>query len=86
VRVGPTTRPLPAVDLPVRGLVVYVYRVVEVREQMIGGRMSGSKLEELLNEHARQGWRLRAITSTEVKGRVGPKGVEGMLVTFERGE
>jgi hypothetical protein len=65
---------------------VYVYRVVEVRERMIGGKMSGQKLEDLLNEHARQGWRLRAITSTEVKGRVGPGGVEGMLVTFERAE
>ena len=65
---------------------MYVYRVVEVREKMLGGRMSGAKLEELLNEHARQGWRLKAITSTEVKGRLGPGGVEGMLVTFERGE
>jgi hypothetical protein len=71
---------------PLRELIVYVYRVVEVRERMIGGKMSGQKLEDLLNEHARQGWRLRAITSTEVKGRVGPGGVEGMLVTFERAE
>jgi len=65
---------------------VYVYRVVEVREKMIGGRMSATKLEKLLNEHAREGWRLRTITSTDVKGRVGPGGVEGMLVTFERPE
>jgi hypothetical protein len=61
----------------------YVYKVVEVREKMIGGKMSGDKLEKLLNDHAAQGWRLKAITSTEVKGRVGPGGVEGMLVTFE---
>ena len=60
------------------------YKVVEVREKMVGGKMSGSKLEDLLNEHSRQGWRLRTITSTEVKGRVGPGGVEGLLVTFER--
>ena len=51
-----------------------------------GGRMSGDKLQELLNEHARQGWRLRAITSTDIKGRIGPGGVEGLLVTFERDE
>lgn len=63
---------------------MYAYKVVEVREKMVGGKMSGSKLEGLLNEHAGQGWRLRAITSTEVKGRVGPGGVEGLLVTFER--
>ena len=48
--------------------------------------MSGQRLEDLLNEHAREGWRLKAITSTEVKGRVGPGGVEGVLVTFERVE
>ena len=62
----------------------YAYKVVEVREKMIGGKMSGEKLEKLLNEHAAQGWRLKAITSAEIKGRVGPGGVEGLLVTFER--
>ena len=46
--------------------------------------MSAGKLEDLLNEHARQGWRLRTITSADVKGRLGPGGVEGLLVTFER--
>ena len=62
----------------------FEYRVVEVREKLIGGKMSGDKLEKLLNDNAREGWQLRAITSTEVKGRVGPGGVEGLLVTFER--
>jgi Domain of unknown function (DUF4177) len=62
----------------------YEYAVVELREGMIGGKMSGDKLENVLNEQARQGWQLKAITSTEVKGRVGPGGVEGLLVTFER--
>jgi hypothetical protein len=62
----------------------YEYKVIEVREKMIGGKMSGDKLEGLLNEHAGQGWRLKAITTTEIKGRVGPGGVEGLLVTFER--
>ena len=63
---------------------MYAYKVVEVREKMIGGKMSGEKLENLLNEHASQGWQLKAITAAEVKGRVGPGGVEGLLVTFER--
>jgi len=62
----------------------YTYKVVEVREKLIGGKMSGGKLEKVLNEHAREGWQLRAITSVEVKGRIGPGGVEGVLVTFER--
>ena len=62
----------------------YEYKVVELREGMLGGKMSGDKLEKVLNEQAREGWQLRAITATEVKGRVGPGGVEGVLVTFER--
>jgi hypothetical protein len=62
----------------------YEYKVEEVREGMIGGKMSGGKLENLLNEHAGQGWQLKAITAVEVKGRVGPGGVDGLLVTFER--
>jgi hypothetical protein len=62
----------------------YEYKVVELREKMIGGKMSGDKLESVLNEHARQGWQLKAITAAEVKGRVGPGGVEGLLITFER--
>lgn len=46
--------------------------------------MSPEKLERLLNDHAKQGWQLKAITAVEVKGRVGPGGVDGVLVTFER--
>lgn len=62
----------------------YTYKVVEVREKLIGGKMSGGKLENLLNSYAEGGWQLKAITSAEVKGRVGPGGVEGLLVTFEK--
>ena len=62
----------------------YEYRVVELREGLIGGKMSGEKLEKVLNQQAAEGWQLRAITAVEVKGRVGPGGVEGVLVTFER--
>ena len=62
----------------------YQYEVVELREGLVGGKMSGDKLQKVLNEHARDGWQLKAITSVEVKGRVGPGGVEGLLVTFER--
>ena len=62
----------------------YQYKVEEIREGMLGGKMSGDKLEKVLNESARDGWQLKAITAVEVKGRVGPGGVEGVLVTFER--
>lgn len=62
----------------------YEYKVVELREGLFGGKMSSDKLQEVLNEHASEGWQLKAITTAEVKGRVGPGGVEGVLVTFER--
>ncbi|HET8643332.1 MAG TPA: DUF4177 domain-containing protein [Pseudonocardiaceae bacterium] len=62
----------------------YEYRVIELREGMIGGKMSGDKLEKALNQHAAEGWQLKAITAVEVKGRIGPGGVGGVLVTFER--
>jgi Domain of unknown function (DUF4177) len=62
----------------------YQYEVVELREGLMGGKMSGDKLQKVLNDHAEDGWQLKAITSVEVKGRVGPGGVEGLLVTFER--
>ncbi len=62
----------------------YEYKVEEIREGMIGGKMSGDKLEKVLNEHGSQGWQLKSVTSVEVKGRLGPGGVDGVLVTFER--
>jgi hypothetical protein len=62
----------------------YAYKVVELREKLVGGKMSGDKLEQILNEHAAMGWQLRTITTAEIKGRVGPGVVEGLLVTFER--
>jgi Domain of unknown function (DUF4177) len=62
----------------------YEYKVIELRERMIGGKMSGDRLEKVLNDHAAQGWQLKAITAVEVKGRIGPGGVEGVLVTLER--
>ena len=62
----------------------FEYKVAELREGMIGGKMSAGKLEKVLNEYAQEGWQLKAITAVEVKGRVGPGGVEGVLVTFER--
>ena len=62
----------------------YEYKVVEAREKMMGSKMSGDKLAKVLNENASGGWQLKAITAADVKGRVGPGGVEGLLITFER--
>ncbi|MEO5609098.1 MAG: DUF4177 domain-containing protein [Ornithinibacter sp.] len=62
----------------------YEYKVVEVREKLLGGKMSGKRLEEILNEHGAQGWRMIDMTPGDVKGRIGPGATEGMLLTFER--
>lgn len=62
----------------------YEYRVLQLRESLIGGKLSAEKLEKLLNKEADDGWQLKAITSVDVKGRVGPGGVDGLLVTLER--
>lgn len=57
----------------------FEYKVVELREGMIGGEMSGDKLEKVLNETGRQGWALNSITALEVEGRLRLGGVEGIL-------
>lgn len=58
--------------------------MVQVREGMIGSKMSADKLEKVMNAEAAKGWQVKAITSADVKGRLGPGGTEGLLVTFER--
>jgi hypothetical protein len=63
---------------------MYEYKVVQVREGLIGGKMSADKLEKVLNEWAEKGWQAKSVTAVEVKGRIGPGGTEGVLVTFER--
>ena len=60
------------------------YRVLELRESLVGGTLSGDKLEEILNDEAREGWMLKHITHANVKGRIGPGAVEGLILTFER--
>ena len=66
------------------GMQRFEYQVIQLRESLIGGKLSADKLEKVLNDEARKGWMVRAITSADVKGRVGPGGVDGLLVTFER--
>ena len=62
----------------------FEYRVVEIREGLVGGALSGDKLEAVLNDEAREGWMLKSITHADVKGRIGPGAVEGLILTFER--
>lgn len=53
------------------------YKVESVRSKLIGDKMDGGGVERLLNERADEGWTLRSVTETDVKGRVGPGGAAG---------
>lgn len=58
------------------------YKVIQLREGIIGDKMSAEKLQKALNREAKDGWKLNDITPVTVKGRVGPGGVDGILITF----
>ncbi len=62
----------------------FEYKAETIRSKLIGDKMDGSQVEQLLNQRAGDGWQLRSITETEVKGRVGPGGTMGLLLVFER--
>ena len=62
----------------------YEYKAETVRSSLIGDKMDSSAVENLLNERAAEGWQLRSLTATQVKGRIGPRGTEGLLAVFER--
>ena len=57
---------------------------MEVREGLLGGKMSGKKLEKILNDEAKDGWLYKSMTAADVKGRRGPGGGDGILIVFER--
>ena len=60
------------------------YKVVFVRETLVGDKINTTKLEGTLNQWAQEGWHIRTVTSASVSGRMGPGGVDGLIVTFER--
>ena len=62
----------------------YEYKVEAVRSSLVGDKMDGGGVENLLNQRAEDGWQLKSLTATQVKGRIGPGGTEGLLAVFER--
>ena len=62
----------------------YEYAADSIRSSMVGDKMDSGAVEKMLNERAREGWQLKSLTATTVKGRVGPGGTEGLLAVFER--
>ena len=62
----------------------YEYKVETIRSTMVGERIDSGGVENLLNDRAGDGWQLKSLTATQVKGRLGPGGTEGLLAVFER--
>jgi Domain of unknown function (DUF4177) len=62
----------------------YEYKAETVRSSLMGDKIDSDGVEKLLNERAREGWQLKSLTATQVKGRIGPGGTEGLLAVFER--
>jgi hypothetical protein len=62
----------------------YEYKVTHMREALVGDKIDTGDLEDLLNDHAKDGWRAISVEAAQVKGRVGPGAVPGLVVIFER--
>jgi Domain of unknown function (DUF4177) len=67
-----------------QGYELYEYRVVPVRSTLVGDKMNVGDLQGTLDQWSAQGWRVRSIVETQVSGRVGPGGVGGLIIVFER--
>jgi hypothetical protein len=63
---------------------LFEYAVVPVRQTLIGDKVNVAGLQELISGYAYQGWHIKSVTDTTVAGRVGPGGVGGLLIIFER--
>jgi len=57
----------------------YEYKVVELREKWLGGKLSGDKIEKVLNDHSADGWQLKNLTRAG-----GEVNLLRMWFTFER--
>ena len=62
----------------------FEYKVDTIRSSLVGDKIDGGDLEDKLNDRARDGWQLKTLAETTVKGRIGPGGTEGLLAVFER--
>jgi hypothetical protein len=63
---------------------LFEYKVLAVRENLVGDKINTDALQAMLNEHAGLGWRLKSVTSASVAGRLGPGGTSGLVLIFER--
>ena len=62
----------------------FEYKVTTIREGLVGDAVKPGKVEDVLNDLAKEGWQLKTLTAADVKGRIGPGATEGLLAVFER--
>jgi len=62
----------------------FEYKAETIRSSVVGDKIDVDGVEKLLNDRAADGWQLKSLTATQVKGRIGPGGTEGLLAVFER--
>ena len=62
----------------------YEYLVETIREGLVGDAVKPGKVQDVLNDKAKDGWQLKTLTAADVKGRIGPGATEGLLAVFER--
>ena len=62
----------------------FEYLCITIREGIIGDSVKPGKVEDALNDKAKEGWQLKTLTAADVKGRIGPGASEGLLAVFER--
>ncbi len=62
----------------------FEYLVITIREGLVGDAVKPDRVQDALNDKAKDGWQLKTLTAADVKGRIGPGATEGLLATFER--
>jgi cobalamin-dependent methionine synthase I len=67
-----------------QGHELYEYRVLVLRQTLVGDHMKTDELEATLNQWAASGWEPHLMTETEVKGRMGPGGTGGLVIVMRR--
>jgi hypothetical protein len=60
------------------------YDVQTVRVTLVGDKVNDKAVNSLLNKRARQGWSVRSVVKLDVAGGTSPRGVDGLLIVFER--
>lgn len=63
-------------------LKVKEYKVMTQKDKLFSGKFDPVKLENALNNHAKEGWRVAGITSAEFPSLIRPK--DEMVIILER--